>query len=98
MKEVDYKDTDGRLWRARVPDDCPVDRYAEGIPVGPPALAALELPLELEIRLHNELHARKLFTLRDALRRPQDVTAALQATLKLDAQRIQSLYRDELGG
>lgn len=98
MKEVDYTDTDGRKWRVRVPDDCPVDRYSEGIPVGPPALAALGLPLELEIRLHNELHARKLFTTRDAMRRPQEVTAALQAALKVNMQRLQSLYRDELGG
>ncbi len=95
MKLADYTDADGRRWRVRVPDDCPVDRYAEGIPVGPPALAALELPLELEVRLHNELHRRNLLTLRDVLRRPMEVQAALHAALKLDAQRIQSLFRDE---
>ncbi len=98
MKDVDYTDADGRRWRVHAPDGCPPDRYSEGIPVGPPALAALGLPLELEVRLHNVLHARKLFTLRDVLSRPKDVQAALQEALKLDMQRLQTLYRDELGG
>ncbi len=98
MKTVDYTDADGRRWRVRVPDDCPADRYAEGIPVGPPALAPLGLPLELEVRLHNEFHRRRLYTLADAIKRPQELQAALQAALRLDVQRIQSLFRDESGG
>lgn len=98
MKEVDYTDEAGRIWRVRVPDECPSDRYDAGIPVGPPALDPLGLPLDTEVRLHNELHRRRILTLRDVLRRPQEVQAALQATFKLDVQRIQMLYRDEQGG
>ncbi len=98
LKEVDYKDDAGRLWRVRVPDDCPPDRFSAGIPVGPPALDSLGLPLDIEARLHNELHARGLLTFRDALNRPKEIQAALQATLKIDVQRIQTLYRDEQGG
>jgi hypothetical protein len=97
MRDVDYTDPDGRRWRVRVPDDCPEHRYCEGIPVGPPALDSLELPLDTEVRLHNELHSRKFFTLRDVLNHPKDVQSALQATFKLDVQRIQSLYREQGG-
>lgn len=98
MKDVDYVDDSGRAWRVRVPDDCPVDRYHEGIPIGPPALTRLELPEEVEVRLHNQLHGRRLFTRRDVMRRPQDVFGALQATFRVDMQRIQLLYLEEQGG
>ncbi len=95
MKEVDYTDDYGRRWRVRVPDDCPADRYHEGIPVGPPALDSLGLPVDVEIRLHNELHGRKLFILRDVQRNPQLVTGALQAAYRLDLQRLQVLYKEQ---
>ncbi len=98
MREVDYTDDLGRAWRVRVPDDCPSDRYSEGIPIGPPALTRLGLPDEVETRLHNQLHGRRLFTTKDVLRRPTDVFAALQATFKVDMQRVQSLYVEEQGG
>ena len=98
MKEVDYTDDDGRVWRVRVPDGTPGDRFSEGIPIGPPALGRLGLPAELEIRLHNQLHGRRLYTARDVLRRPTDVFAALQATFRVDVQRLQSLYVEEQGG
>jgi hypothetical protein len=98
MKEVNYTDDAGRNWRVRVPDDCPVDRYNAGIPVGPPALDALGLPLDTEVRLHNELYRRGLLTYRDVLAKPNEVMAALQATYKTDLQRLQVLYRDEQGG
>ena len=95
MKEVDYLDDYGRRWRVRVPDDCPIDSYSEGIPVGPPSLADLELPVGIEIRLHNELHGRRLFAFRDVQRDPKGATAALQAALKLDLQRLQTLYKEQ---
>lgn len=98
MRDVDYTDDEGRIWRVRVPDDCPADRYAEGIAIGPPALASLGLPLDVEVRLHNQLHARKLLTRRDVLRRPADVYAALQAAYRVDMQTLQMLYLREQGG
>ena len=98
MKQVDYQDEDGRLYRVIVPDDCPEASYGEGIPVGPPNLASLGLPLAIEVRLHNQLHGRGIFSVADALRRPVELQAALQAALKLDVQAIQALYLGAQGG
>ena len=95
MREVDYSDGAGRRFRVRVPEGCPVELYPSGIPVGPPSLGGLGLPLEVEVRLHNELHARGFLTARDVRRRPQEVIAALQAALRLDLQRIQQVYAAE---
>lgn len=97
METHDYKDNDGRLHRVIVPDGCPEDLYPEGIPVGPPDLALLGLPLEIEVRLHNQLYSRRLFNLRDVLSRPKDIQGALQAALKLDMQIIQGLYKNQGG-
>jgi hypothetical protein len=98
LREVDYTDADGRVWRVRVPDGCPEDMYASGVPVGPPSLGALGLPLEIEVRLHNQLHRRQLWTRKAVLARPNDVQGALQAALKVDMQRLQLLYLNEQGG
>jgi hypothetical protein len=98
MRDVDYTDDEGRSWRVRVPDDCPADRFVEGIPIGPPALASLGLPLAVEVRLHNQLFGRGLLTRRDVLRRPGDVFAALQAAYRVDVQTLQTLYLTEQGG
>lgn len=92
MTTVDWSDDDGRRHRVQVPEGCPEDMYPEGIPVGPPSLASLALPLQIEVRLHNQLHSRGLFSARDALRRPGELQAALQAALKLDVQTLQTLF------
>ncbi|MDP2661366.1 MAG: hypothetical protein Q8R28_11630 [Dehalococcoidia bacterium] len=97
QQEVDFTDDDGRIHRVTVPAGCPEDMYSEGIPVGPPSLASLELPLPIEVRLHNQLHDRGLFRKADVLRRPQELQAALQRALRLDVQTIQSLYVAEGG-
>ena len=98
LQQVDYEDDCGRRFRVLVPDGCSEDMYAKGIPIGPPSLEGLGLPLDLEVRLHNQLHDRRLFSLRDALRRPKEIQAALQAALRLDMQRIQTLYHSEAQG
>lgn len=101
MKQVDYEAKDGRKFRVQVPDDCPENMYKSGIPVGPPdidhRLAGMGWPKELRVRLHNQLHARKLFTLRDLMRKPQDIEGALKATLKVALQAIPQWYREEGG-
>ncbi len=101
MQEVDWTDADGRRWRVRVPAGCPADMYPAGIPVGPPALSALReahgWSIEFEVRLHNELHSRGLYTPRDVLARPRDVTAALQAAYRCDMQAIQRHFFNEGG-
>lgn len=58
--------------------------------VGPPPglVDALNLPEPYATRLHNELHRRGLFRLRDVQRKSADVQAALMAALRVDLQVI----------
>lgn len=85
----------------RVPDNCPDEYVRAGIPIGPPdldsQLAERGWPESARIRLHNQLHARGLFTLKDVLRKSVDLEAALKAALKTDMQTLQSLYYEEHG-
>lgn len=92
MREADWKDEEGRLWKVSLPSDA-LDRDARmGIPIGPPSLASLGLPLEIEVRLHNQLHARGILTQRDAQRRRQDIFGALKGALKVDVGQIIGVY------
>ena len=93
MKEATYEDAKGRFWRVLLPDHAPDSDASMGIPIGPPSLDSLELPEEQAVRLHNQLYHRRLFTEQDLKRRRHDVTAALFATFKIDAQKIVNLYR-----
>jgi hypothetical protein len=83
---------DGYKYRAQVPDDAAEHMWQYGVVVGPPDLTSLDLPADVQQRLHNELFNRGLITSRDVRRRSQDVFAALQAALKIDAGRITQLY------
>jgi len=60
--------------------------------IGPMPLDSLELPMDVMIRLHNELYERRLLTESDVLQRPQDVAGALAAAYQVDVQTIQGLY------
>src|SRR5688572_20078153 len=68
------------------------DDVAKGIPLGPPSLEELELPKEIEIQLHNELFHRGILTGRDALRNRNQLIAAVQSALKVDAERVLQAY------
>lgn len=92
MRETHYIDHEGRYWCVLLPDDAPESDAPKGIPVGPPSLEALGLPAATEIRLHNQLYARGIFTERDARRRVQDLQAALSAAFRVDANIIADLY------
>lgn len=92
MRRVDWTDGDGRKYAVMLPEDVPDDQARFGLPVGPPPLEPLGLPHALMVRLHNELHAREVFTEEDARRRPGDISAAIQHALKLDAMDVQALY------
>lgn len=92
MREVTYTDREGRRWKRLLPDDEPDERARLGIPVGPPPLDRLNLPLDIEIRLHNELHDRGLFTDRDLRGRIDQLRDAVQAAIRIDAQRLHSCY------
>ena len=91
-RESQFKDAEGRWWVVTLPDGAPDADAPMGFLVGPPSLEPLGLPLELEIRLHNELYARHLLTAGDVKRRRMDVIGALQSALKVDSQRIVDLY------
>lgn len=93
MRQLDYTDERGRIWRVELPDGVPDDEAALGVPVGPPAICdALALPEAVGTRLHNELHRRKLYTLRDVQGRPGELHGALMAALRLDTQTIVEQY------
>lgn len=92
MRQASYRDPVGRMWEVFLPEGVPDEMAPQGIPIGPPSLSHLGLPLELEVRLHNELHARALFTLKDVRQHPNEILAAYQAALKVDAIQIREAY------
>lgn len=91
LKEVSYRDSEGRNWKVLLPENVSEAEASRGIPVGPPSLAPLKLPLDVEVRLHNELYARQLFIQEDYQNRRQHVMGALMAALRLDVQRLVDL-------
>lgn len=107
MKYVTYEDGRGRLFRVSLPDDVPDSEAFKGIPIGPPDVVdLLGLPEPVATRLHNELHRRSLWNIREIKRRPGALTAALQAALRVDFQTLSNAYHkvdnpqplDEQGG
>lgn len=94
MRETTYEDGEGRLWRVRLPDGVPDEMAEQGVRIGPPPLTSLRLPLEAEVRLHNQLYHRRILTERDARGRLPDIVSAIMATFKIDAGRIAALYAE----
>ena len=94
MRQTSYTDEEGRQWAVQLPDGIPDSDATLGIPLGPPSLAPLGLPLDVEVRIHNQLFGRRLFTLRDVKARRMDILGALQAALKVDIVAIAHLYRE----
>lgn len=92
LVQVSYEDPDGRQLVVLVPKGREGSPEL-GIPVGPPDLASLDLPLATEVRLNNQLFQRRLLTLADVRRHTDQVTAAIQATLKVDVASVTALYR-----
>ena len=95
MKTLPFTDEDGRMWLVGLPDDAPDSDAHKGIRIAPPSLTSLDLPQEVEIRLHNQLFARRLFTRKDVRARLSHVFGALQAAYKVDTGRIVQLYSQE---
>lgn len=93
MREIDYTDVEGRTWRVALPEDAPDSDAAAGIVIGPPFVAELlGLPEPVATRLHNELHRRGLYRLRDVQRRPSDVQAAILAAFRADVVSVCNAY------
>lgn len=98
MKRGSYTDSKGRKFATWLPEDAADVDADMGIPLGPPNLEQLGLPEELEIRLHNQLFARGIFTHAQAEANKLNVQAAMQAVLKLDVLHIVEIYRNAENG
>lgn len=83
---------EGRKYVVQVPDY--ETDYSRGIVVGPPNLDVLDLSEEITTRLHNELFARRLITKKDIVKRRNEVVAALQYVLGVDADKIMRCYEN----
>lgn len=93
LKRASWTDPEGRKKVVLIPEES--DQAEMGIPVGPPDLTKLGLPLELEVRLNNELVNRGIITDIDALRNRSEISLAIQSALKLDANRVLDMYLPE---
>lgn len=92
MRIVTWTDDEGRRWRRGLPDDAPDSAAQYGAPMGPPPLDRLNLPLALEVRLHNELHDRGVFYESHTRGGLPAIRAALDAALRLDVHEIAACY------
>lgn len=87
-----YTDSIGRKFEVEAPEDFDGDlKYANII--GPPLLENLQLPVQLEVRLHNELYARGILTKADARKRRNEIVSILQRVLAIDVDRIQEAFQ-----
>jgi len=93
MRHIEYIDDNGRKQIISLPDDAPDSDAYKGILVGPPDLFELHLPLQIEIRINNQLYDRGLITFEDLKGRHGEIFAALQAALKVDSQKIINAYK-----
>ncbi len=92
MKQTSYVDEEGRHHAVMLPDGVGEEDASQGLPLGPPSLAPLGLPEDVEIRLHNQLFSRRIFTSKDVRKRRIDVFGALQAAFKVDTEKIIQIY------
>lgn len=95
MRQASYEDARGRKWAVLLPEGAPDVDAPMGLRLGPPSLESLDLPEDVEVRLHNQLFERGLFTEADIKTRRQHIFGALQATFKVDTGRIVALYKEE---
>lgn len=93
MRRVTHADGFGRWTAVWLPDDVPDSESYRGVPIGPPSLDVLNLPEEIQTRLHNELFVRGIYSLRDATLGRQNLLGALQSALKIDVERLTDIYR-----
>lgn len=98
-RRVQYTDSDGRRWVTRIPANALDDEAPRGIPVGPPPLDELDLPKDVQTRLHNQLVDRGILTAADIRRAGSaQIVNALQAALAVDAAKLTALFSASAGG
>lgn len=92
MRRSSYEDSDGRKWAVWLPEGVDDSDASMGLPLGPPSLERLGLPLELEVRLHNNLFAKELFTWGDVQRNRVAIASAIRAMLSPTTEHLLTLY------
>lgn len=88
-------DPSGRKTVHVVPDGAPSTTWTAGVVLGPPDLTTLGLSEEVTTKLHNELFNRGIIRRNDARMARPEVHAALMSALRIDADRIISLYEEQ---
>lgn len=92
LQRSNYTDPEGMKKVVLLPEGAPESEAYRGIVVGPPDLSSLGLPKETEVRLNNELHARRIVTAQDAIQHRAEIVLALQSVFKVDANSIVELF------
>lgn len=87
-RQVEYVSPEGKYYLMAIPDDATDEMARFGVLIGPPDLDQLDLPSEVEVRLHNQLYWRKIYTARDLRAKRVDTQGAIQAALRLEVDRI----------
>lgn len=93
LRHVEYVDPDGRLWLRGLPPAAQDSEAVRGVPIGPPSMASLGLPKDVEIRLHNQLYMRGIITANDARARVNEIPPAIAAALRVDAQAVLAIFQ-----
>lgn len=95
LKRVEYTKEDGKKTIVLLPEGVSEDEASRGVLLGPPSFSSLELPEEIENRLHNELFIRGIIEPKDALRGRDKIMSALFAAFRVDVDRILTIYVGE---
>jgi hypothetical protein len=100
LREVSWTDAFGRRWATQIGANEPDSAASSGLPVGPIPLDELALPLWFEVKLHNELFKRRIFTFVEASARGgrERLQEAVRAAVKIGALELYEHYRRESGG
>lgn len=85
----------GRKTVRVVPENAPETTWNAGVMVGPPDLSSLGFNEEVTTRLHNELFNRGIIRRLDAKFKRSEVHAALMSALRVDADRIITIFEAE---
>lgn len=92
MRKVEFE-KGGRKYLTMLPEG--VENVDLGVLIGPPEFVDyLGLPEPFATRLHNQMFARKLFTLSDLQKRSQEIQAALQSAFRVDVASIMTAYKE----
>lgn len=85
------------MWRVLIANDAPDEHAARGygIPFCPVDLSALGLPIDFEVRLHNQLFHMRIASPEDATKRTADIQRAIRTAMNISVKAVQDAYRVE---